>query len=74
MTLEDHGKKIKEVWFPGEGNAYNERIQSKDGIELQLSATNHGDRDEFWVSVKEGGLETRVVNLRQATEVVWQEP
>jgi long-subunit fatty acid transport protein len=71
MTTNDHGKKIAEVWVPGEGNAYNHRYQSKDRLELELSATHHGDHDEFWIVMKRDGTETGRINPRQVTEISW---
>jgi len=72
MTTNDHGKKISEVWVPGEGDAYNHRYQSKDGLELELSATHHGDHDEFWIVLKRDGMETGRINPRQVTEISWE--
>jgi len=74
MTTNDHGKKISEVWVPGEGDAYNHRYQSKDGLELELSATHHGDHDEFWIVMKRDGAETGRINPRQVTEISWEKP
>lgn len=71
MTTEDHGKKIQEIWLPGDGNAYNERIQSKADLQLELSATYHGDHDEFWIVHKRNGIETARTNARQVTEIFW---
>ena len=72
MTINDNGKKIREIWLPGEENAFNHRYQSKDGLELELSATYHGDRDEFWIVVKRGGVECSRINPRQVTEICWE--
>lgn len=71
MTTEDHRKKIAEVWLPGEGHAYNHCLRAKDGLDIELSATHHGDHDEFWIVTKREGLETSRINPRQATEIVW---
>lgn len=71
MNLKDHGRLITEIWLPGEGNAYDQRLQAKDGVELQFSATSHGDHDAFWIVVKRNGVEASLINARQVTEIVW---
>lgn len=43
MNIEMHGKQISEIYFE------HEAIKAKDQTTLMLSATYHGDRDEFWV-------------------------
>jgi hypothetical protein len=71
MTTKDNGKKIKEIWLPGEGNAMNERWLSGIHGDLELEATYHGDRDEFWVVLKNTGVETQRFNVRMVTSIVW---
>lgn len=72
MTINDHGRKIKEVWLQGEGNAFNECVKSGTHGDLEMSATYHGDRDEFWIVVKSDGVETRRINARYVTEFSWE--
>lgn len=71
MTTNDNGKRIKEFWLEGDGNALNECF--KDGIhgEISLEATYHGDRDELWVVCKENNVETQRFNVRYVTRIVW---
>ncbi|MEY4387677.1 MAG: hypothetical protein RLY20_2960 [Verrucomicrobiota bacterium] len=71
MTTKDDGKKISEVWLPGEGNAYNTRLLSGTHGNLSLNASYHGDRDEFWIVVEKEGKETERINARMVTSIVW---
>ncbi len=74
MTTNEHGKQIAELWLPGDGNAYQEIMRARNDMTLELSATHHGDHDEFWIVVKENGVETRRINAKQVTEIVWLQP
>ena len=72
MTTRDNGKKIKEIWLPGYGSAYGIGVKSGVHDDLELSVTHHGDRDEFWVSVKENGVEKELINTQMITSIVWE--
>lgn len=63
-----HGKKIAELWLPGEGNAYDQKYKAKDELEMELFVTA---QDESWIVIKEKDVETRRINSRQVTEIVW---
>ena len=71
MTTENHGKKIKEIWLPGNGNALDSCLKTGTHGDLELSATYHGDHDELWVLVKKEGVETERFNVRQLTNITW---
>lgn len=49
-----------------------ERIQSGNGVVLKLSATNHGDHEEFWVVEVVHDRETRRFNPRGLQCIKWQ--
>ncbi len=71
MTTEDHGKKISEIWYAGDGNTMDSRVQSDESKQLELSATHHGDHDEFWVLVKKDGIEVERLNAKFLSSIVW---
>lgn len=69
MNTEMNGKKIARViWnFPD-----GEEILHDDGErELVLSATYHGDRDEFWVLELRDGKEVSRHNCKFISGIVW---
>jgi hypothetical protein len=72
MTTKDNGKKIKEIWLSGDGNVLNQRVQSEINGELELEATYHGDRDEFWVILKSmDEKEIERINCSYISKIVW---
>lgn len=71
MTTNDHGKKIREIWYAGDGNALDTCVKTNEIQKLELSAMHHGDRDEFWVIVKRGGVEVERFNVRQLSNIIW---
>lgn len=73
MNTEMNGKPISEVWFPGDGNSLNQRMRSNEDGNLTLSATYHGDHDEFWIVRTKDGKELSRVNVRYVTEIIWAE-
>jgi hypothetical protein len=73
MDINYHGKKIAEIWLPGEGNAFETRMQSNQDQTLSLSFTHHGDRDEMWVVASIGGVESSRINVKQITEITWKQ-
>lgn len=71
MTTEYHGKKINEIWLAGDGNPFDTKLSSDETRQLELSATHHGEYDQFWVVVKKDGLETERYNVKQLTSIAW---
>lgn len=73
MNVSMHGKAIDYIdlnpaWTPC-GNP--ERIVTGEGLTLSLSATHHGDHDEFWVIESKGEHEVRRFNTRGIQHIKW---
>jgi len=73
MNVNMHGKSINyidlnPVWTQS-GNP--ERIEAGNGITLSLSATYHGDHDEFWVVELKGDREVRRFSTRGIQHIRW---
>lgn len=76
MNVEMHGKAIADIhfieeysgnpgmWFTGRDHA---------GVEhtVSLSATFHGDRDEFWVVLCKEGVEIARRNCKSIAQINW---
>jgi hypothetical protein len=71
MNTSDNGKKIKAVYWPDNGCAFGGGMEAKGATSYHLSATYHGDRDEFWIVVEESGVETSRINAKNVTQIVW---
>lgn len=72
MNIEMHGKRIKEVRWPDNGAKIGERLVS--GIsadDIYMSATRHGDREEFWIVVVRNGKEVSRENPRYVKTIFW---
>lgn len=63
------GKKVKEIWWNGENG--DEVLKSNDYIQLELDATYHGDRDEFWIKHLENGKEIARHNCKYISSIRW---
>lgn len=73
MNTSMHGKAIdyielNPIWTQG-GNP--ERVIAGDGRTLQLSATHHGDHDQFWIVVFDCGTEVSRYNPRGVQHIRW---
>lgn len=67
-----NGKKIYQVWWPDTGNDNVLSIKTGRNRILELSATHHGDHDEFWIVVKNAdGKEIERHNTRYVETIVW---
>ena len=65
------GKLIARVFWPRE----NECLTASDEIGLHMSATYHGDRDEFWiVQSDKNGNEVARLNPKYVESFEWVEP
>jgi len=72
MNISMHGKKIKRVDWPDSGEELGRHLPAGDQHgELTLSATYHGDRDEFWIVRTKDGKEVARHNARYAESIVW---
>ncbi len=69
MNVKMNGQKIKRIWFNG-ANGDNS-VTADDIHTLTLSATYHGDRDEFWVIQEEEGAEVCRHNCRYIASIDW---
>lgn len=73
MNTKMHGKEIEALYFTGEqtedGNP--KAIYARDGVRLHLSATHHGEYDQFWVVASKGDRELGRYNCRCIAEIVW---
>lgn len=76
MNINMHKKEIKQVWWPDNEAEQGRHISSNDeGLHIEISATYHGDHDEFWiVEYKAENGELREVarhNPRYIESIVW---
>ena len=72
MNIDMHGKKIKVISWPDSGEELGRSLTSDDKHgDLTLSATYHGDRDEFWIVQTKDGKEIGRHNARFAESIVW---
>lgn len=74
MNTSMHGKKIRSIVFSGESSYQIETIVSGGLLQLELSATHHGDHDQFWVVKKFDGLEVARYNPRLIETIEWATP
>ena len=69
MNTEMNGKQIASVcWINEHGDSV---IKAKDQKTLALSATYHGDRDEFWVVEYDDMQEVARHNCRNIASINW---
>lgn len=74
MNVDMHGKSITAICFNpfvrhlhGEPNP----ICAGGNKTLHLSATYHGDHDEFWVIESDDGKEIARHNCKQLSSIIW---
>lgn len=69
ITDSMNGKKIRAAYGPGDdGLVLN---SGGNGIDYHLSATYHGDRDEFWVVGMKDGNEVERHNAKHIASIYW---
>ena len=75
MNTELNGRPIATVWWPRDnsGPARHMNADPKQGHEIILSATYHGDHDEFWIVEKVNGVETQRHNPRYVETIIWKD-
>jgi hypothetical protein len=73
MNTNMHGKKIEMIIFSGESSYQIMQIKSENGHQLSLSATYHGDHDQFWVveTLEPEGREIARYNPRLIETIIW---
>lgn len=67
MNTSMHGRKISTIGVPGA----NGELRYYEG-DFHLSATHHGDHDQFWVIVMVDGAEVTRYNARHVGHIVWE--
>lgn len=76
MNTEMNGKAIDyidldPVWTQG---GSPERIVACDGCTLHLSATFHGDHEQYWIILSEKGQEVARYSPRGVQHIRWSQP
>lgn len=76
MNTSMNGRKIRDFYFvTGEKSGESKWCMSVPGEQWELSATFHGDRDEFWLICRNAeGAEIARYNARYAAQIHWLEP
>jgi len=72
MNTTMHGRKIAAVYWPDTDSERGRSIEAeRDGVSIALSATHHGDHDEFWIVVSRDGAEVARHNPRYVESFLW---
>jgi hypothetical protein len=72
MNTEMHGKKITAVYWPDTNDETGRCLVSgAECGDLHLSATYHGDHDEFWIVQTKNGEEVARHNPKFAETIQW---
>ena len=69
MNTEMNGKQVAEIWWVNEHG--DSRVKAEGQKTLALSATYHGDHDEFWVIEYDDMQEVARHNCRQIASIKW---
>lgn len=73
MNTKMHGKSIDYIelnpMWTQSGNP--ERVAARSGVALTLSATHHGDHDQFWIVMTDKGKEVARYNPRGVEHIRW---
>jgi hypothetical protein len=70
-----HGRKVRRVEFTDGPSGDPDIWPNARGQTIEFSATYHGDRDEFWLLLRDGdGNELERRNARHVERIVWEEP
>lgn len=73
MNLGMHGKEIDRIATSEGCFIYSGRMSGKDSTRLEMCATYHGDRDEYWViRVDHEGTEMARWNARTLHAIEWR--
>ena len=72
MNTEMHKRKIKQVWWPDTEEEKGRNISEEGKTTLMLSATYHGDHDEFWILQLYDGKEVARHNPRYVESIIWK--
>ena len=66
MNIEMDGKKVKSIYLDGDEYMFAEGKRT-----MTLSASTHGDRDDFWVLVYEDMIEVSRHNCKYISSIEW---
>lgn len=72
MDVKMHGRKIARIIFDGASSYQIHEVRSGGDVQLALSATHHGDHDEFWVMKLVDGKEVERYSPRLIETITWQ--
>lgn len=67
MNTSMNGRKIATIALPTAGGG----LEYFHGS-FELEATHHGDHDQFWVVVKQGGIEVARYNANYVAHIEWE--
>ena len=74
MDTSWNGRKINAVYWPDTEAEQGRCLVAGDQCgDLWLSATYHGDRDEFWIVQEKSGVEVARHNMRLVESIQWAE-
>lgn len=68
MNTNMNGRMVKHIAFSN-----GEMISPREGIKLKLSATHHGDHDEFWVVEFDNDKEVSRHNCKHLETITWSD-
>lgn len=73
MNIEMNGKKIDVVYLPDQNDECGRQLVtgSTGCASLHLSATYHGDHEEFWIVQMNNGQEVARHNPRYVETIAW---
>lgn len=72
MNKSMNGKAIEAIyWTTSTWSGNPERVTAKDGKTLHLSATYHGDHEQFWVIECDNGQEVARHNAKTVDTIRW---
>ena len=66
-----NGRNIEMVQWPDTESEQGRCMMRGEGIGLHLSATYHGDHDEFWIVQTNAGVEQSRHNTRYVESIIW---
>ena len=70
MHIDLHGKRIKEVRIKTEDGEFN--INNDGNQVIEMSATYHGDHEQYWVVYRMGNREISRFNCRlEVARITW---
>lgn len=73
MDTRMHGRRIKYIELDPHWTQHGnpESVGLYEPVDLHLSATYHGDHDQFWVVASKDGKEVARYSARSIQHIVW---